>query len=469
MIMLAFLVAVSSLAPLEDPSPAWYDDVLVWDMQYDASWYGVGQEYLAGVCNSNGRLYACAVTDSSLSKSAVLASANGGATWYTGHLNTSETSAFYDPQLCIYTQSPYEYLFEFVVDRLPGTRGRVLSLQFLLPGISLYGFSIIEMNHPAADTIRSISACATEDTDDLWVCADDQAGNLFISGADTPGAWTAWEQLLTGVERPSLCCGPGGWLHIAFQDHATSQIRCLSMSPTDTTLVALGGGQPYAGPVAACEWTGSQMVGVVWHDAAGQVRFSTSADHGASWSAPAVLGLGTYPFLDVNRATGNAVYSYLDGTNGLARVASAASLAQLVSAIPYIRSETVPCPSTHAVVRQGPSSTNQALFFLAEGPSDLWFDSSVLTGIEEGDGAGGLLIRPVSNPSPAGFAIEFATGSAGPVTVELRSIDGRLVETVYQGVSSSGTVQAGAGLPAGVYVAVLRSGGSEESVRLVKF
>jgi len=90
------------------------------------------------------------------------------------------------------------------------------------------------------------------------------------------------------------------------------------------------------------------------------------------------------------------------------------------------------------------------------------------------DGKGPQLTAVFPNPSNPAFHVEFATGKAGPITVSVYDIRGRLVRKLLQGmvepgayvVDWSGDNETGRPAASGVYFVQLRGVGELSSRRL---
>ncbi len=151
---------------------------------------------------------------------------------------------------------------------------------------------------------------------------------------------------------------------------------------------------------------------------------------------------------------------------GDVKVTSAASLSALPLSPFTVRSGHEAYLDGPAKVAFGQSSGQLALFYLSPTTQDFWFNSSVLTGIEEGQEAGNLSVT--AGPSPAHGAIQVvSTGFQGQVELSLFSVDGRLVQSVS---TSTGTASISTeGLPSGVYTVVAEDGLSMATCRVVRF
>ncbi len=99
---------------------------------------------------------------------------------------------------------------------------------------------------------------------------------------------------------------------------------------------------------------------------------------------------------------------------------------------------------------------------------DFWFNSSVLTGIEEGEGHSvSPSVTAGPNPSAGSFSVS-AAGFFGNAVYGVYSLDGRLITSSTS--DTGGVTINGSQLPAGVYtIVVTDETGNTASCRMVRF
>ncbi len=108
------------------------------------------------------------------------------------------------------------------------------------------------------------------------------------------------------------------------------------------------------------------------------------------------------------------------------------------------------------------------LFYLGQGHEDIWFDSSLYTGISGGE-TGGMCLEVSPNPSSGSFCASYSTPGGGyPAFLRVYAADGRLVDTVVESGDPAGAASFGGDLPAGVYILRLSSGAGSLSRRMVR-
>jgi hypothetical protein len=212
-------------------------------------------------------------------------------------------------------------------------------------------------------------------------------------------------------------------------------------------------------------------VGIVYHDQSGNVVLRVSEDYGSTWGTTYTVGQGSYPFIDVYPSNSRACMAYVNQAGTGIMTARASGIPGLGGASFGLRTDQTPSTSGPPVVRynfQTSEAEIYALFYLGTGPSDLWYDNSVLTGIE-GSGPGeGATLQLAPNPFSGSTSVMVTPGSTGHLEVDVFSLDGRLVEHVHSGAAGEGVFTAGGSLPAGVYTVVVRSDDGVESTRMVK-
>lgn len=459
--------ALLLLAQVQTPEPAWSWDVLVWDMSGPSTWMGAGHDYVEALTTPDGDLLVCAVADSYTDSLKLFSSVDGGSSWVLRRILTSSWT-LEDPEMYCSTAAGEKYLHIFLVSSGDGTSDLMLGLKLGLPHLRVLGITEIPWNQPGMDSLRSVTAAWDPVTGSHRLFADDDSGNLYSATSTDGLSWSAPTLLLTNASRPVADAGPGGRFHVAYQETMIGDIHCATVSGAGLTDAVLGDGAGEACPCPAAEWAGGQAVAVAWHASSGQVMLSISEDHGASWGPPVQAGEGTYPCIEVADGSSSALMAYLDSGTGLVRVVSAPDLSSLSGQEGAVRGGVQPCAECPPVICQDDLPSCQVLFYLGEGCEDVWFDSSLYTGIPGGE-TGGMRLEISPNPSSGTFSASYAIPPEGPPAVlRLYSVDGRLLDTLSESGDPEGEVCFGCELPAGVYILRLSSGTGSLSGRMVR-
>lgn len=459
--------ALLLLAQVQSPEPAWSWDVLVWDMSGPATWMGAGHDYVEALTTPDGDMLVCAIVDSYTDSLKLFSSVDGGSSWVMRRMLTSSWT-LEDPEMYVSNGAGEDYLHIFLVSSGDGTSDLVIALKLGLPHLRVLGIDEIPWNLAGMDSLRSVTASWNPVTGVHRLFADDDSGNLYTFTSTDGLAWSAPSLLLTNASRPVSEAGPGGRFHVAYQETVIGDIHCATLSGAGLTDAVLGDGAPEACPRPASEWTGGQAVGVAWHDASGHVMLSISEDHGTTWGSPVQAGTGAYPCVEVAAGSSSALMAFIDSGTGLVKVVSASDLSSLPGQEGSIRGGVPPCQECPPVVCQGDLPSIQTLFYLGQEREDIWFDSSLYTGISGGE-AGGMRLEVSPNPSDGMFSASYSTPSGGsPAVLRIYSADGRLVDTLMESGGQEGEACFGSDLPSGVYILRLSSGTGSMSRRMVR-
>lgn len=458
------------LAGQGPPQGDWAGDISVWDMSSNSTWIGSGQTYVEGLFAPGNMLVASAVVDASPDSVKIFTSQNSGATWSLRQFLVGSWE-FVDPEMFVYDSGTRLALF--VAGNRPDSLGLVFGVRYSLPSFDIVGYSGIPWNAPGCDTLRSIAAVVAQGSPATrWIFADDRSNRLYYATSIDGTTWTPFTLLDSNAARPRACAGVGGRVYVTFQSTASGNaIRCISMGGTggtyNTTLYT--GGGTNAAPCVAAELTGPQRVAIVYHNSEGTVVLSTSSNSGQTWSSLVPLGAGSYPSLDIAATTGTCLLGYVDQSTGRVMVAGAQSLTSLPFATPQVRGDLPAASGVPPVVRLSAFLQLQVLFYMGQGPRDVWFDSSVNTGMEDLQApVGGACVTVTPNPSTGSFTASWAAPGQDAPVLRLYSVDGRVVAEPCTGSGQDGVVEFGQDLPAGVYILGWTGPGGGGSVRLVK-
>ena len=460
-----------SAAGAQTPAPtsSWGDDVLIWSMAgQNSTWAGLGHKSSDLVC-CDSRIYAVSVREGpSNSYFGGFYSEDGGASWSLA-ANITSTSFLYDPDICL-NGTQTRVLF-FTAARQQSSTGSPLMYSYQLPDFTDFQFEFIDW--PAeADTITSVEVERSASGDRLWLFAADVSGNVFLGTSDDDGvSWSAMTPVASGGPRISASAGSGDEMFLAYQDDSDNSIylqRFYEPGTWDQYLV--GDGADQAAPTTAVEMSGSQpLFSVAYRDGSGTAILRTSSD-GSSWNEQQ-FSEGYYPFVDVARDTTLAAISYLAPNGSEILVRSAGSLSLLSGAEEQAVTDFTPFASAPAVVRRIPCNNETGLLYQQPAsngfPSNLIFDTTLQTGLEEGEEQNQQPLGVWPNPVAGVFTASFSLPGVQQVSLAIHSLDGRMVASLYSGHTDSHSVQADLNLPAGVYTVVLRSDSGVYSRRLV--
>jgi hypothetical protein len=471
------LALLSSGPPPSDPL-LWGDDILVWDMTGSTTWLGDGYTYCNSIYDPDGGLYTASVMDVTGGQGDLLRvyiSSDNGQSWTMGGFTTGGTWELYDPEFTISSGAP-DYMLLYYTALQTGQPGMAIVARYLLPGFSLLDGYVIDYSNPAADEIRSQAVARDPASGTIWHFINDASDQLFLSKSTDDGETWSSSELVTGnVTRHSAAAGPGGRIFVAYQEATGSQdIRCIVLTESGSTITTVAGAAADAAPVPACEWSGAQIdLGIVYHDAGGNIRLAVSQDYGQSWNSPVNVAQGSYPFIDIYPGRSKVCMAFINSAGTGVMASRASGIPGLASASFTVRTDQTPSAAGPPVVRystQTSAAEIYGLFYMGEGPGDLWYDNSILTGIAEPEDEG--LDVPVMslepNPFTGSATIHITLASPEQVELSVYSLEGRLVQHVYSGITENGSFQAGESLPSGVYTVVLGTGSGTTTLRMVK-
>jgi hypothetical protein len=475
-LILAVLALVSGGS--NPPDPLWVDDILIWDMDNSTTWLGNGYTYCNALYDPDGGLYAASVMDVTGGLGDLLRvylSSDNGQSWSIGDFSTGGDWSLYDPEFTVSSGAP-DYILLFYTALQTGDPGMSIVARYQLPGFSLLDGYVIDYTNPAADDLRSHTVARDPASGTVWHFSNDVSNQLFLSKSTDDGAtWSPSELVASNVDRPTATPGPGGRIYVAYQETAGAEdVKCLVLTESGSTTSTVGSAAADAAPIPASEWSGSSIeVGIVYHDTGGNVILSISPDFGSSWDAPNIIGQGSYPFIDIYPGQRKPCMAYINAAGTGIMVSRAWGIPGLVGASQVLRTDQTPSTAGPPVIRYSLLATAAeiyGLFYMGAGPRDLWYDNSILTGLTnaEGEEADPQVLSLEPNPFTGSTSIRVTLTSPEFVTLDVFSLDGRLVEQLHSGVTGGNVFQAGELLPAGVYTVVLGTQAGTTTLRMVK-
>jgi len=448
------------------PEPLWADDELVWDMTTNTTWIGYGHTYCDAVYDPFTQLYAVAIADGEVSDTLKICryiNIPPAPGFWKNMVGIAANVLLTDPVISLTSYQSDDFISFFYIADI-GEKGIIQGMRLLLPDFSFSAILLPDWSNPLAGELLSITVVSFPDGDTQWVFADDVNDRLFLTKSEDAGStWTPSELVAENVTRPTASIGPVDRVYVSYQETVgENAIKCLIFDDEVVTEATVGTGAVNSAPIPIAEWQGPQNVGIVFHDQNNNVKLTVSYDFGISWSIPQTIGEGIYPFVDIFPGTNRACLAYIDVDSSAIRTGAATGLIGLPGADYEIRSDNAVSMAGPPVVRYSLYGTFPgiyALLYLGPGPSDLWFDATTLTGVESASGIviGQLFLEVSPNPSPGELLVSFGLGVPAHAELDIYSLDGRLVESIFSGTASGGTYMAGGGLPAGIYSVVLRT------------
>jgi len=475
-----FLVAVPAAeSRISGPEPLWGDDILVWDMTENSTYAGPGYTYCDGIYDLQGNLYALSIIDSTGTQGDVLkifTAMEGGSSWGLANLATGGPWVLTDPVLMLHgthADPDSNYISIFITATYPDSSAGPVGFRLLRGDFSFDGFMQPPWV-PGVDTLRSIAVACQPTNNELWLFGENTDRTIWLTrSTDDGNTWSDLELIAEDGERPSADYGSDDWVYMTYKRYSDNMIMCNSFSSGSYYETEVFEGTATSAPICAAERTGSGAVAVIFHDQNYEIRMALSDDNPATWTLSPAIAKGMYPFIDVFRASGSSALAYLDYTTETIFFANAASIALLPGQRPTPISGQYPFMGGPPVVRHGVLPTEVALFYMGRGvgspaPRDLWFDNSLLTP----HGVSGDPEQPAMTAGPNPFSsvttIRFSLAAESGCTLDVYSLDGRLVEHAFSGSTDGEQLQVGSGLPTGVYTAVLRTADGAETLRLVR-
>ncbi|MCD4847876.1 MAG: T9SS type A sorting domain-containing protein, partial [Candidatus Aegiribacteria sp.] len=272
---------------------------------------------------------------------------------------------------------------------------------------------------------------------------------------------------------PSASAGPAGWTYLTYRRYSDNKIMSVSFGETSYFETEVSNGGDTSAPIITSEKAGSGVVSIIYHDENHDIRMALSTDNGAHWTVSSAISKGYYPFIDVMNFSRRCALAFIDYTTENIYYSSAENLQALPTVSPVVVSEQSVFMGGPPVIRHGGLTSGVSLFYMGPGtggpePQDLWFDNSLKTESNPEPELSGTDFSMSPNPFTSCLSIEFSFTEPGECALDLYSMNGRLVESIYSGVTSRETVQIGEQLPAGIYSVVLRTGDSMTTRRVVK-
>lgn len=348
-------------------------------------------------------------------------------------------------------------------------------MRFSLPDFTFDSF--LNPDWPTgADTLKSVEAVCHPETGELWVFGDDSDHNIYLTrSTDNGDNWTTAQLVANDAILPSATAGPEGWVYLAYRKVSNNRIMSVAFGETSYYETQIADGGDTSAPIVASEQAGAEVLSVIYHDQNFDIRMALSYDNGAHWNLSSAISKGYYPFIDVARGSRKCALAFIDFITEEIVYASANNLAELATQSPVSISDQPVFMGGPPLVRHGSLISDVSLFYMNPGagggpaPQDIWFDNSMHTQSNpepELTTGGVLTVGP--NPFTGFLSIEFGFEEPRECFVDVYSMEGRLVESVYSGVTGREILNTGEGLPAGIYSIVLRTGDIIITERVVK-
>lgn len=464
----------SVLTPQDNPVPLWGSDTFVWDMSENSTWAGPGLTYCTGIFDLQGKQYAASIIDSTGAQGdaiKIFSSADGGDNWAYETVTTGGTWIMTDPEMALSPEASSEYLFVFFTGTNP-TAVVPAGLRYALPDFTFDGF--IMPAWPSTDTLLSVEVVCHPETGELWIFGDNSENIIYLTRSTDNGEnWTTAQLVTSDATLPSAVAGPSGWVYLTYRRISDNRIMSIAFGETSYFQTEVAGGGDTSAPIVASEKVAGGVLSVIFHDENYDIRIALSTDNGAHWTVSSAISKGYYPFIDVMNFTRRCAMAFIDFTTHDIYYASAANLEALPTVSPIVVSDQSVFMGGPPVIRHGGLTSGVSLFYMNPGtggliPQNLWFDNSLHTQSNPEPELSGAILSMGPNPFTSCLSIEFSFTEPGECTLDLYSMDGRLVETVYSGITSRETLQVGEVLPAGIYSVVLRTGDSMTTRRVVK-
>lgn len=458
-------------AAVEGPSdpgpPLWGDDVHVWDMGADSSTYICpGFEYCDLVAYSD-TLYAMAIKDKPLLDAFNIYWSIDSETW-NKRKTISSYSETYAPDMVL--NSDGSYLCISSSSRTPDST-YYLIMRYDMPGFDNFRFNYVSL--PAgSDTVCTAKLVENRSTGDFWMFGTDTSGEMYLAlSDDTCKTWGEWSPVLSNASRQSVDSDNAGNIYVTYRDLSTGEAKlAVFTDPESWTTHTIGTIAADGCPKVSVFRNVVTTIAVTYHNDSDQVVIASSTDAGTNWDIE-IYGAGRFPNIDIDRVTGECGLCFVGPLGISIDVATASSFSGIASAPSATASDNLPFVNGPAIIKHEFVQGEYGLLYLAATdagfPKDLWFDSSLFTGVEGGEAAQTSPVSVYPNPAAGSFTASFRLPEPQQASLSVYSADGRRVGSFFSGVTDGEDVTVDAELPAGVYSVVLRSGSGVSSARMV--
>jgi hypothetical protein len=352
-----------------------------------------------------------------------------------------------------------------------GSTGNYLVFRYDMPDFSNFMYNLLYLPS-GSDTVCTAEIVENIATGEFWLFGTDISGGMYLSiSADSCQTWGSFEQVLTDATMHAAYSDKVGNIYVAYRDLATNEAKlAVFTDPDNYTTNTIAPCASDASPRIAVYRNVLTTIAVTFHNSSDEVVIARSTNLGANWDNQ-VFSEGRYPNIDIDRLSGECAICFVGPLGVSIDVATANSVQGLFSATAVPASDMPAFSDGPAVVRHDFVQDEYGLLYMgrtdAGYPRDLWFDSSLFTGVE---GSGETVAGPVRvypNPSTGAFTVSFAFAEPRQATLDVYSADGRLVSRIWNGVSAGEDLTVDEELPAGVYSIVLRSASGVSSRRMV--
>jgi hypothetical protein len=452
--------------PLE-PEPLWGDDIHVWDMGADSSTYvSPGMQY-CDMAALNDTLYAIAIKSKDALDAFNIYWSLNSYEWFRRRIITNYRKT-YSPNMRITHDGNILYVSSSV---RTSDSTYFLVFRYDMPDFSNFNSTTLQLPE-GSDSVNTAEIVENIASGNFWLFGSDIGGDVYLSvSEDSCCTWSSWDLVLPQATMQSADGDVAGNIFVAYRDPSTAQAKlAVFSSPGSVETFTIGECASDAAPKIAVYRDIVTKIAVVYHNSSDEVVISISENMGESWDTQ-VFNEGRYPNIDIDRLSGECGLCFVGPLGVSIDVATAPSLFEIFSTVAEPVSDMPAFAIGPAVIRHDFYGEEYGLLYMGRTgsgyPKDLWFDSSLFTGIEEGGPVAGQPVSVRPNPSPGTFTVSFQLAQPRQAAVSIYSADGRLVDEIFSGVTSGEDIDVDRELPAGVYTVVLRTESGVSSRRVV--
>lgn len=448
----------------------WGPDQLIGHFDEGLSSVGSGFSNFDCLYGSNSDVFVAFcehTTSASGDKFIIRKSFNNGETWTYQNSATGNVNGLVSPGLC--TIPGTSLILTCIITRFPSGQHVIDTYRFNYSDLTNSGYSQADFSYSGAGNPEYCFALSNDAAGEVWIFTVDDNNWLFLTRTVDGLSWTPSVPVAANVTRPSGAVAADGHVAVAWVQETTGKVYCTTADVGalfQPAVEVTQNASTDASPVAGWEHIGDENLGILWHSDSGYSWMNTSADQGVSWSSDQQIAQGIYPYMNNFTGTRRMGTCYTT-SDGHVMVANSATLSAIPASEFTQRNGNDAYMAGPARTAFGESSGKLAVFYTSPGLNDLWFNSSVFQGINEGSQTSQPL-SVTAGPNPAGEAFSVkASGFTGTVHFTVFSLDGRIQ---LEENSESGEIVFDSGsLPRGTYSVVAENQGSMASCMVVRF